>query len=122
MIRSYEDLIVYQRSYQLALAMYEKSRKIPKDETYGIISQLKRASLSIPLNIAEGYGKRSSVNEFKRFLSMAIGSCDEMKVLIDFCKDLGFIEVSEHEHLKGAYNEVGRMLNGLSKKWVKEEV
>jgi len=82
-------------------------------------SQIKRAATSIPLNIAEGYGKRDSVNEFKRFLSMAIGSTDEIKVLLDFCHDLGFIAQHKYLEYTERYEEIGKMLNGLKEKWQK---
>ena len=90
MIRSYKDLQVYKRSYKLALKVHEITLKFPDIEKHELGSQLRRATKSIPLNIGEGYGKRSSENEFKRFLMMAIGSCDEVKILIEFAKDLNY--------------------------------
>lgn len=84
---------------------------------YGLTSQLKRASTSIPLNIAEGYAKRVNVDEFKRFLLMAIGSCDEMKVLMDICKDLSFINEAAHKRYEQGYDEIGRMLMALRERW-----
>ena len=117
MIQSYKDLKAYEKSYQMVLEMYREASTFPKEELYGLSSQIKRAAVSIPLNIAEGYGKRRSVNEFKRYLLMAIGSCDEMKVLINLCKDLGFIEVKTHDKCYESYEEIGRMLNGLHAKW-----
>ena len=117
MIQSYEDLEVYQKSYQLSVEVYEQSKNMPKEETYGLISQMRRASLSIPLNIAEGYGKRESTAEFKRFLSMAKGSCDEMKVLVDFCRDVKIFEEEYHQVLKARYDEIGKMLHSLIQRW-----
>ena len=117
MIQSYRDLQVYERSYRAALGMYQVARKMPKDELFGLSSQVKRAATSIPLNIAEGYGKRESGAEFKRFLLMAIGSCDEMKVLLDFMKDLGFIDRGVHSKYQQEYDEIGRMLMVLRNKW-----
>ena len=64
MIQSYEDLEVYKKSFQLAVRIYEQGKTLPKEETYGLINQMRRASVSIPLNIAEGYGKRESAAEF----------------------------------------------------------
>ena len=101
----------------MALKMYGIVRKFPKEEMFGLISQIKRASTSIPLNVAEGYGKRESPEEFKRFLLMAIGSCDEMRVLIDLSKDLGFISSFEHRECEKEYIEIGKMLTGLRRKW-----
>ena len=117
MIRSYHDLEVYQRSYDIALKMYQEVKKLPVEERYGLISQIKRASLSIPLNVAEGYGKKASTAEFKRFLQMSMGSCNEMTVLISFCKDLGYFEEEKCRQLTIAYDEIGKMLNVLITKW-----
>ncbi len=117
MIQSFRDLKVYERSYKVAISVYRMTMKMPKDELYGLTSQLKRAATSIPLNIAEGYGKRENANEFKRFLLMAIGSCDEMKVLIDICKDLGFINECVHEKYEQEYDEIGKMLMVLRNRW-----
>ena len=91
MIRSYRDLKVYGRSYGMAVRMYEMTRRLPEEERFGLTSQIRRAATSIPMNIAEGYGKRQSAAEFKRYLQMSIGSCNEMQVLLDLCKDLGYI-------------------------------
>ena len=117
MIQSFRDLKVYERSYKAAISVYRMTGSLPKEELYGLTSQIKRAATSIPLNIAEGYGKRGNVNEFKRFLLMAIGSCDEMKVLIDMCKDLGFIEESVHKRYEQEYDEIGKMLMVLRERW-----
>jgi len=117
MIQSYEDISAYQKSYQLALKVYELAKKLPKEERYGLIDQIKRAALSIPLNIAEGYGKRSSVLDFKRFLSMSMGSCNEMLVLLHFTLDMQYIEQAEYEGLKAGYDEAAKMLHGLIKNW-----
>ena len=117
LIQSFRDLEVYRLSYEAAVSVYRMTKSLPREELYGLISQIKRAATSIPLNIAEGYGKRENANEFKRFLLMAIGSCDEMKVLMDMCKDLGFIEESTHQKYEQVYDRVGRMLMGLRKSW-----
>ena len=69
------------------------------------------------MNIAEGYGKRESINEFKRFLLMAKGSANEMEVLIDLSKDIGFIEEKKQEEMKQGYEEINRILGGMLSKW-----
>ena len=117
MIQSFKDIKVYQRSYTVMIELYKKVQGFPKEELYGLTSQIKRASTSIPLNIAEGYGKRENANEFKRFLLMAIGSCDEMKVLLDISKDLGFIDSEFHRIKEQEYDEIGKMLRGLRNNW-----
>ena len=119
MILSYKDLKVYKKSYDLCIEMYKQTKSFPKDEQFGLISQIKRASTSIPLNIAEGYGKKSSAQEFKRFLLMALGSCNEMEVLLNISKDLGFMELDAFEKLSREYEEVAKMLNVLISKWKK---
>ena len=117
MIQHYKDLTVYQKSYQAALDVYHVAKQFPREEIYGLTSQIKRAAASIPLNIAEGYGKRQSVNEFKRFLMIAIGSSDEVRVLLDFSKDLGYVAPETYVSLYATYEEIGKMLNVLHKKW-----
>ena len=117
MIQSYKDIEAYKKSYNVAVELYQEVKAFPKEELFGLTSQIKRAATSIPLNIAEGYGKRRNPNEFKRFLLMAIGSCDEMKVLTNFSRDLGFMSSEKSEKYEQKYNEIGRMLNGLNKSW-----
>ena len=109
----YEDLQIYEKSYKSALSIYRISNKFPKEETYALTNQIRRAATSIPLNIAEGYSKRESQAEFKRFLMMAMGSSDEVQVLLRFAKDLGYI--TEEEYTKGyaTYKEISKMLNGM---------
>ncbi|SRR5690554_4081375 len=117
MIKSYKDFEVYQESYHLAIVMYKLTNKIFKRQTYEITSQIKRASMSIPLNIAEGYGKRESKAEFKRFLRMSIGSANEMEVLIDMLKDLGYISTENYKTYKERYEVLGKRLNTLLNRW-----
>ena len=78
----YRQLQVYERSYKAALAVYRMTKRFPEREKYGMTSQMQRAGISVALNIAEGYAKKSSQEEFKRFLLMALGSANEMSVLI----------------------------------------
>ena len=112
----HRKLNVYAKSYKAGLAIYEMTKAYPDEEKYGMTSQMRRASTSIPLNIAEGYAKRSSQEEFKRFLLMAIGSANEMRVLLDFSKDLGYITEEKHEKASKEYDEIGKMLTALIKK------
>ena len=122
MQQGYKDLKVYERSYKAALAIYRMTEKFPKEERYGLISQIQRAAVSIPLNIAEGYAKRESQAEFKRFLLMAIGSANEVSVLIDFAKDLKMLTVEAYEKARAEYQEIGKMLNGLIKTITKSSI
>ena len=112
---------VYEKSYKAAIAIYHQTKTFPKEEMYGIISQLRRAATSIPLNIAEGYAKKESQEEFRRFLMIALGSSDEVQVLLDFAKDLEYMQESTYEKAKGEYEAISKMLHTLIKK-IKSEI
>ena len=89
----------------------------PSFEVRELGSQMRRASKSIPLNIAEGYGRRKSEADFKSFLGNAMGSANEMVVCFEICKVLGYVDAGECEALIGLYEELGKMLGGLITKW-----
>ena len=89
---TYENLEVYKESYQLMMSLYRYTKELPKEEMYGLTSQLRRASTSIVLNIAEGYGKDDTKEELKRFLRMAKGSIEEVRVIIRICRDIGYMK------------------------------
>ena len=107
----FRELEVYRRSYVAAKAMYELTKGFPAEEKYGITNQMRRASLSIPMNIAEGYAKRESQSELKRFLMMAIGSSNELQVLLEFSKDIGYLEEAQYAKATDEYEQISRMLN-----------
>ena len=111
----YRRMAVYEKSYAAALEIYQISKSYPKEELYAMTSQIRRSAVSIPLNIAEGYGKRESQAEFRRFLMMAIGSDDEVKVLLEFAKDLKYISESEYTEMRRKYVEIGKMLTSMVK-------
>ena len=117
MIRSFKDLQVYQESYALALKVYEASGKYPQHERYGLISQMQRAAISIPSNLAEGYGKHESAAEFRRYIRMALGSSNEIEVLIRLSKDLGYLGEEDAEDMIEKYIVVQKKLYNLLKKW-----
>ena len=117
MIRHYSDLRIYQISYRLALLVHHMTQQFPDFERYELSSQLRRAAISIPLNIAEGYGKKHSQADFKRFLNIALGSNNEVKVLLDFSKDLGYLKESVYEEMTNQYDELGRQIYSLLSKW-----
>ena len=118
MIKSYRDLKVYQKSYDLALKIHQLTDKLPPKEKYELARQMRKAAISVPANIAEGYGKKKSTAEFKRFLLMSLGSCNEVAVYIDMCKDLSYIERETALELSKRYEVLGKQLNTLIKKWV----
>ena len=110
----YRDLKIYERSYKAAKAIYLNiASKFPKEERYGMTSQIQRAAISILLNIAEGYGKGGSAKELLRYMYMARGSCHEVRVLLDFAKDMGYITEEAHKRATKEYEEIGKMLTSF---------
>ena len=116
-IRSYRDLRIYQRSYEAALEIHRITLRFPPFERRELGSQLRRASTSIPINIAEGFGRKKFVGDFKRFLVIALGSCDETSVLLDFAHDLNYLDEKSYADLKGRFDEIGRGLNKTIQVW-----
>ena len=116
-IRSYKDLDVYRDSYASALEVHRLTRSFPGSERFELGSQLRRAAMSIPLNIAEGYGRKRSSAEFKRFLGVSAGSCNEVQVILDFVYDLDYIPKEAHEELVERYASIGRRLYALIESW-----
>ena len=113
-VRSFEDLEVFKRAYRVSLAVHRSSLSFPKVEQYALGDQVRRASKSICANIAEGFGKqRQSRVEFKRYLMMALGSADEMRVWSRYCLDLGYIDQKTWQHWRDEYQEIAKMLQGL---------
>ena len=117
-VRSFRDLEVYQLAYQTSLDVHRATLAFPKLEQYVLADQMRRASKSICGNIAEGFAKqRASAAEFRRFLSIAIGSSDEMKVWLDYSRDLGYVHAARVEGWQTDYARVSRMLHGLQQSW-----
>ena len=117
MIQSYKDLEVYRKSYNAALLIHRMTLEFPKHEMYELGSQLRRAATSIPLNITEGYGRKRSSAEFKHFLRNSFGSCNEVKVLLEMIKDLGYMEEKLFEQTYETYDHIGRQLYRLIENW-----
>ena len=114
MLKTYKDLTAWQKSYNLCLTIYRISKDIPKEEQYGLISQLRRAAVSIPSNIAEGYG-RKSIGDYIRFLYLSYGSVCELETQILISNDLGYISVESFQEANEKVGEVERILKGLIK-------
>ena len=114
MLRNYKELKVWQKAYTLCLEIYKVTRTFPKEERYGLISQIRRAAVSIPSNIAEGYGRKST-GEYIQALYIAYGSQCELETQILLSGDLGFIESKILKQLQEKVEEVERMLKGLIK-------
>jgi four helix bundle protein len=110
--RSYKDLAAWQKAMDLVTATYRSTASFPKDEQFGLTSQLRRAAVSIPSNIAEGQG-RLSEKEFRYFLGQARGSVMEVETQIQIAQNLGYIKAEQTKELLELCAEVGRILNGL---------
>jgi four helix bundle protein len=117
-VESFEDLDVFQRAYRISLEVHRASLKFPAIEQRVLGDQIRRASKSICANIAEGFGKQAySAGEFKRFLAMAIGSADEMRVWLRYCLDLELVDDAQWQSWRDEYLAIAKMLQGLSRKW-----
>lgn len=113
MADAYQDLIAWQKAAELALEIYRCTRSFPKDELYGLTSQMRRAAVSIASNIAEGKG-RYSLKEFVQFLYRARGSLLELQTQIFIARELNYLESPASGRMKDKADEVGRILNGLT--------
>ena len=117
-IKDFTDLTVYQKAYNKSLEIHRHSLKFPEHEQYELGRQMRRASKGICANIAEGFGKQNvSKAEFKRFLLMAMGSADEMRVWAQYSLDLGHIDKVRWQDWDKSYSDIAKMLNGLHAKW-----
>jgi four helix bundle protein len=117
MITSYEDMEVYKQAYVTSLAIHRITLEFPKFEQHELGGQLRRATKSIALNIAEGYGKKASVAEFKRYLTMALGSNDETIVMLKDGHDLNYMREADYAGFYNRYVSIGKMLAKVIKVW-----
>ena len=113
-MKDFRQLKVWEKSHQLALAIYKVTKEFPKEELYGLTSQIRRASMSIPTNIAEGCGRNTDA-DFARFLQMAMGSASETEYQLILARDLEFLPKDSYEKLHNDTEEVKRMLASLLK-------
>ena len=117
-IESFERLEVFQRAYRISLEVHRLSVALPSHEQQGLADQLRRASKSICANLAEGFGKQSySGAEYRRFVQMAVGSANEMRVWLRYCVDLGYLDEQRWEGWRDEYLEIAKMLQGIAKAW-----
>jgi four helix bundle protein len=115
MLNSYKELIVWQKSFELAKKIYKSTENFPKSEIYGLTSQIRRASVSIPSNIAEGFVRKHR-KEFSQFISIAFGSGAELETQLLLSKELKFITNQQFNELNYLLEEVMKMLNSLKSK------
>ncbi len=111
-VRNYRELIAWQKAMDLVELIYRHSAIFPRDEIYGLTQQLRRASVSIPSNIAEGQARRTT-NEFMHFLSIALGSLAEAETQIMITRRLEYLNDEQMNELLVLSGEVGRIVNGL---------
>lgn len=114
-INSYRDLLIWQKSMTLVTEIYKITSSFPKEEIYGITSQIRRSSVSVPSNITEGYG-RNSTGDYKRFLHISLGSLYELQTQIEICFRLKYLNNESFSILKVQTNELERMMNSLISK------
>ncbi|MCK9424530.1 MAG: four helix bundle protein [Ignavibacteriaceae bacterium] len=115
MIKSYKDLLVWQRSMDLVVSIYRITEKFPSNEQFGLVSQMRRAVVSIPSNIAEGYG-RQSTGSYKQFLSISRGSLFELETQVELCNRLKYIQQIESEKMLNEITEISKMISSLISK------
>ena len=118
-IRSFRDLEVYQLSMALLRPIHDLVTSFPPYEQRDLADQLRRAAKSIPASIAEGYARRDSAKEFRRYLRIAMGSATEMEVHLDIARQLSYISEQQHKHLTDAYQVIARKLYRLIEAWRK---
>jgi four helix bundle protein len=111
-VQSYKDLEVWQKSINMVTMVYAMTKQFPKEELYTLTSQIRRSAISIPSNIAEGRGKRST-RDFMRFLNIAYGSAAELETQLIIGKNLGYVSPEQAEPLFQEVGRICRMLNGM---------
>lgn len=114
-VRSYRDLLVWQKAMQLVTDVYVLTKSFPKEELYGLTQQIRRCAVSVPSNIAEGGSKRST-RDYVRFLNIAYGSLSELETQLLIALNLGYSEAEKIQTLLEYASEIGKMLNALINK------
>lgn len=114
-IRSFEDLEVWKEARILVVAIYEVTKKFPKEEMFGLVNQMRRATVSVISNIAEGFSRKTS-NEKFQFYSISSGSLVELHTQVIIAKDIGYVSDVESNGIINQINKIGRLLTGLKRK------
>jgi len=114
-VKDFREILVWPRSHAFTVEIYRLSAKFPKEETFGLTSQMRRAASSIPANISEGCG-RDGDPELKRFMTIALGSACELDYFILLASELGYIQPLDRGRLSGEILEIRRMLGGFIQK------
>src|SRR5712692_5755165 len=113
MVKSFRDLEVWQRAHRVVLDVYRLTNPFPRSEQFGVVSQLRRAAFSIPANIAEGFGRRST-KELLQFLAIANGSLEELRYFLLLSRDLRYLSPLDLEKLEEDLQAIAQMLEALS--------
>src|ERR1700737_177118 len=111
-VKSVEDLTVWQEAHKLTLEIYKLTARFPAAEKYGIVSQLRRSSSSVPANIAEGFG-RATTRELLRCLQIARGELEETRYFVLLSRDIGYVTAEDCENVNRDCNSIGRLINAL---------
>ena len=114
-IKTFRDLIIWQKSMGLVTEIYRMTKRMPKDEEYGLKAQMRRCAVSIPSNVAEGYGRKST-NDYIRFLNITMSSLYELQTQIEIALNLEYIKQEDFDKLHEAAREIERMLSSLVRK------
>jgi four helix bundle protein len=112
MVQSFRDLLVWQRAIQTTVSIYRLTKDFPREEAYGLTSQIRRAAVSVPSNIAEGHG-RMSTGEYRQFLGIARGSNFELQTQLEIVRALGFGDATLLDQAEALSVEVGKMISGV---------
>ncbi|WP_290764275.1 four helix bundle protein [Fibrobacter sp. UBA4297] len=115
MAQSFKDLVVWQKAMDLSVVIYQMTKTFPKDEMFGLTSQMRRAAVSIASNIAEGEGRKSK-KEFAHFLGIALGSKAELETQMLLCEKIGLVTKDDSVNALSLLDEVGKMLASLKQK------
>ena len=114
-MKTYKDLFVWQKSMNLVTQIYQLTKSFPKEENYGLTSQIRRCTVSIPSNIAEGYGRRST-DDYLRFLQIAMSSLYELQTQTEIALNLKYLSQDKFKKIYELTREIERMLSSLCKK------
>ncbi|MEA3369666.1 MAG: four helix bundle protein [Candidatus Ratteibacteria bacterium] len=113
-IKNFRDLNIWQKGIEIVEDIYKITKTFPKDEHYGLTAQMRRCSISIPLNVAEGFARRHN-KEYKQFLNITLGSCAELETQIEISLRLEYLTESTYDKLLEKLNHITRMIINLSK-------
>jgi len=113
-MKSVEELDVFKLSHEMTLAIYEMTKNFPEEEKFGLISQMRRAAYSVPMNLVEGANRLNS-REYRQFVGIAKGSAGEVKYQLLLARDLKYIDDKTHDSSRSTYDRIAQMLTGLAK-------